>query len=136
MAHDVIFFGCLRNWLDFNQQNPLAKPVNHKGLPYGRRTCQKSGGYTLTARLLRSLAAVLVLFQLPAGLLIADFKSVPLYGLHKSAGVLILILVIIRLAWRSTHPAPDLPANLPALQPLAARGAHWAPLCVIRRTGA
>lgn len=86
---------------------------------------QKSGGYTLTARLLHWLTAVLVLFQIPAGLLIANFEMGPLYGLHKSTGVLILILVIIRLAWRWTHPAPDLPADLPALQRLAARGTHW-----------
>lgn len=84
---------------------------------------QKSGGYTLTARLLHWLTAVLVLFQIPAGLLIANFEMGPLYGLHKSAGVLILILVIIRLAWRWTHPAPDLPADLPRCSdlPLAAR---------------
>ena len=52
---------------------------------------QKSGGYTLTARLLHWLTAILVLFQIPAGLLIANFEMGPLYGLHKSVGVLILI---------------------------------------------
>ena len=87
---------------------------------------QKSGGYTLTARLLHWLTAILVLFQIPAGLLIANFEMGPLYGLHKSVGVLILILAIVRLAWRWTHPVPDLPADLPALQRLAARGTHWA----------
>ena len=64
---------------------------------------QKSVGYTLTARWLHWLTAVLVLFQIPAGLLIANFEMGPLYGLHKSVGVLILILVIIRLAWRWKH---------------------------------
>ena len=49
---------------------------------------QKSGGCTLTARLLHWLTAVLVLFQFPPGLLIANFEIGPLYGLHKSAGVL------------------------------------------------
>lgn len=87
---------------------------------------QKSGGYTLTVRLLHWLTAILVLFQIPAGLLIANFEMGPLYGLHKSVGVLILILAIVRLAWRWTHPVPNLPADLPALQRLAARGTHWA----------
>jgi len=35
---------------------------------------QKSVGYTLTARWLHWLTAVLVLFQIPAGLLIANFE--------------------------------------------------------------
>jgi hypothetical protein len=35
---------------------------------------QKSGGYTLTARLLHWLTAILVLFQITAGLLIANSK--------------------------------------------------------------
>ncbi|HET7805217.1 MAG TPA: cytochrome b [Pseudolabrys sp.] len=87
---------------------------------------RKSGGYTLTARLLHWLIAVLVLFQIPAGLLIANFEMGPLYGLHKSAGVLILILVIVRLAWRLTHPVPALPPDIPRLQRLAARGTHRA----------
>jgi cytochrome b561 len=47
---------------------------------------QKSVGYTLTARWLHWLTAVLVLFQIPAGLLIANFEMGPLYGLHKSVG--------------------------------------------------
>ncbi len=87
---------------------------------------RKSGGYTLTARLLHWLTAVFVLFQIPAGLLIANFEMGPLYGLHKSVGVLILTLVIIRLAWRCMHPAPDLPFDIPASQRFAARGTHWA----------
>jgi cytochrome b561 len=87
---------------------------------------QKSVGYTLAARLLHWLTAVLVLFQIPAGLLIANFEMGPLYGLHKSVGVLILILVIIRLAWRWKHPAPALPPEIPVFQRLAARGVHWA----------
>jgi len=37
---------------------------------------QKSGGYTLTARLLHWLTAILVLFQIPAGLLIPISKWV------------------------------------------------------------
>src|SRR4029434_6961288 len=87
---------------------------------------QKSVGYTLTARWLHWLTAVLVLFQIPAGLLIANFEMGPLYGLHKSVGVLILILVIIRLAWRWKHPAPALPPEIPVFQPLAPPSVHLA----------
>ena len=87
---------------------------------------RKSGGYTLIARLLHWLTAAFVLFQIPAGLLIVNFEMGPLYGLHKSVGVLILTLVILRLAWRWIHPAPDLPCDIPAPQRLAALATHWA----------
>ena len=77
MAHDVIFFGCLRTRLDFNQQNPLRETGElFRVCPMGD-VLQKSGGYTLTARLLHWLTAVLVLFQIPAGLLIANFEMGP-----------------------------------------------------------
>lgn len=49
-----------------------------------------------------------------------------LYSWHKWAGVSIFTLVLIRLAWRITHPAPPLPAHMPPLQRKAAQGAHWA----------
>jgi cytochrome b561 len=82
-------------------------------------------GYTLTARVLHWVAAALVLLQIPGGLLIANFEMGPIYNLHKSAGILILGVMIVRLAWRVTHRAPPLPADIPATQRLAARAVHW-----------
>jgi len=35
-----------------------------------------------------------------------------LFNWHKWAGVTVLILSTVRLAWRLTHPAPDLPAKV------------------------
>jgi cytochrome b561 len=83
-------------------------------------------GYTLTARVLHWLTAALVLFQIPAGLLIVSFDLGFIYNLHKSVGVVILAAIVVRLPWRLTHPAPPLPADIPAAQRLAAQAMHWA----------
>jgi cytochrome b561 len=47
-----------------------------------------------------------------------------LYQLHKSIGVVILLLAAVRLAWRLTHRAPPLPAAMPALERKAAPAGH------------
>jgi cytochrome b561 len=49
-----------------------------------------------------------------------------LLSIHKSIGATILVLAVLRLAWRWTHSAPPLPATMPAWQHLAARLGHWA----------
>jgi cytochrome b561 len=86
---------------------------------------QNADGYTLTARTLHWVTATLVLFQISAGFLIANFDLGPLYNLHKSVGVLILPVVIVRLAWRFGHPAPPLPTDIQKIQRLAAHTIHW-----------
>jgi cytochrome b561 len=44
--------------------------------------------------------------------------------LHNSFGVLILILIVLRLAWRLTHPvAPE--SSLPPWQRLSSEAVHW-----------
>jgi cytochrome b561 len=87
-------------------------------------------GYTPTARVLHWTVAVLVLLMLPLGLVIANEWGGPaqtfLYNLHKSIGATLIPLVIIRLAYRLTHPAPPLPDDLPAMQRFAAHATHWA----------
>jgi cytochrome b561 len=83
-------------------------------------------GYGLTARIFHWLTAILVLFQIPVGILIANFELDAIYDLHKSNGVLILVIVICRLFWRLTHQPPPLSTDIPEIQRLAARFVHWA----------
>jgi cytochrome b561 len=45
------------------------------------------------------------------------------FNLHKSIGLLIFCLMLVRLGWRLGHPAPPL-ADLPAWQRGAARATH------------
>lgn len=86
--------------------------------------------YTATARFLHWLTAALVLTMIPIGIAMAnaDFGAAQdtLYHLHRSIGALLIPIVLFRLYWRLTHPAPPLPADLPAIQVLAANMTHWA----------
>jgi len=47
-----------------------------------------------------------------------------LYQLHKSIGVIILLLAVVRLAWRLAHRPPPLPAALPRLERRVAYAVH------------
>jgi cytochrome b561 len=50
----------------------------------------------------------------------------PLYHIHRSFGAVVLTLTVVRLIYRLRHPAPPLPAEMPAWQRSAARFTHWA----------
>lgn len=43
---------------------------------------------------------------------------------HKSTGVTLAALILLRLGWRMAHTPPPLPASVPAWQRLAARASH------------
>jgi cytochrome b561 len=47
-----------------------------------------------------------------------------LYQLHKSLGITVLVLSILRLGWRLTHPAPPLPTTLKTWEARLARFTH------------
>jgi cytochrome b561 len=87
-------------------------------------------GYTLVARVLHWVTAVLVLLQLPLGIVIANQwggpLQDPLYYAHKSIGALIIPLIVARLTYRLTHRPPPLPGDIPLVQRLAAKVTHWA----------
>lgn len=51
-------------------------------------------------------------------------EKLQLYSYHKWIGITVLLIAILRLAWRSTHPAPPLPAATPAWQRSAAESVH------------
>jgi cytochrome b561 len=86
--------------------------------------------YTVTARVLHWITAVLVLAMVPVGLVIANEWGGPaqdfLYNLHKSIGVTLIPIVIVRLIYRLTHPPAPLPDDIPAIQKFAAHVTHWA----------
>ena len=44
---------------------------------------------------------------------------------HKSIGITVFLLTLVRLGWRLTHRVPPLPADTPNWQKLAARANHW-----------
>ena len=93
--------------------------------------------YTATAIALHWLIALLLLGQFAFGLLLEDIpRGTPARGiyvnLHKSSGILIGLLILLRVAWRLTHKPPPLPATMPAWQRHAARLSHIALyLCMV-----
>ena len=44
--------------------------------------------------------------------------------LHRSVGLLILIVIVFRIVWRLTHPPPPLPSGFPRLEAAAAHANH------------
>ena len=86
-------------------------------------------GYTLTARTLHWVTAALVLTMIPIGIAMANANfgaaQDTLYHLHRSIGALLIPIVIVRLLYRLGHPAPPLPADVPAIQQFAAHATHW-----------
>src|SRR3546814_19220155 len=46
-------------------------------------------------------------------------------GVHKAIGVTILVLTIVRIAWRIGHKAPPLPAAVPAWQRPLSKIVHF-----------
>lgn len=84
--------------------------------------------YGAVAQTLHWLVAALVLTMFGLGWYMSDLPlgqlKFDLYQLHKSLGLTIFALVILRLAWRLSHTPPPLPARLPAWERTAARAAH------------
>jgi cytochrome b561 len=53
-------------------------------------------------------------------------KYLPLFTLHRTLGIAILVLALIRLAVRLREGSPPLPRDMPALMKLGAYGSHVA----------
>lgn len=47
------------------------------------------------------------------------------YQLHKSVGLTVFALSIVRLAWRLTHKTPALPIGMTGVERITAHAAHW-----------
>jgi cytochrome b561 len=84
--------------------------------------------YGAVAQTLHWLIAALVFTMFGLGWYMADLplgqQKFDLYQLHKSLGITIFGLAVVRLLWRWSHPAPPLPASMPLWQRAAARTSH------------
>ena len=82
--------------------------------------------YSLVARTLHWIMAILILFNLALGLaqesLPRDWQAIPV---HQSVGLTVLALAVLRLGWRLTHRQTPLPEGLPAWERLAAKVTHY-----------
>jgi cytochrome b561 len=89
-----------------------------------------SNRYGIVAIVFHWVMSIIIIGMLALGLYMVGLKlgptKVSLYGLHKSFGILVLMLVMMRLGWRLGGTTPILPFGMPEWQKLAARGSHWA----------
>jgi cytochrome b561/polyisoprenoid-binding protein YceI len=90
--------------------------------------------YTAVAIVLHWAIAAAILFMIPLGFWMHEtaedgHASVGLfaaYQLHKSIGLTVLALSLVRLGWRLANPPPLLPAHMPGWEKLVAKLTHWA----------
>jgi cytochrome b561 len=87
--------------------------------------------YGVVAMMLHWLIAAAIVFNLCLGLYVAEIMSDddPNYfgfvQFHKSVGLTILVLSVLRLLWRIVNPVPPLPDTLTPVLKAVARGTHY-----------
>jgi cytochrome b561 len=87
--------------------------------------------YPAAIRILHWLMALMIIGLLTAGLVMTDMQRDDpnrslVYGLHKSFGLTVLMLAILRFALKVKLGAPPLPGVIPARERLLASLGHWA----------
>lgn len=90
--------------------------------------------YTAVAIVLHWAIAFAILLMIPFGWWMGDqaedgvvsdgvFQA---YQLHKSIGLTVLALSLLRLGWRLANPPPPMPAHMPGWERVVAATTHWA----------
>ena len=89
------------------------------------------GRYTRVAVALHWIIAVIIVAQLIGGVVMHKLPNtvswkIDAYQMHKSFGLIVLALALVRLGWRMTHKAPPLPDGTKGWERMLARGTHVA----------
>jgi cytochrome b561 len=87
-------------------------------------------GYRIPARVLHWGVALAIIIMLPVGgIMVSEgldrSTQNALFILHKNLGVVILLLMVVRLAYRLLNPPAPLPAHMPGWQKNAAGASHF-----------
>lgn len=91
------------------------------------RTPVSDERYNAVARALHWIIAALIIGNIAGGLLHEPLEDVVnLMPLHKASGLTVLVLSLVRIAWRLTWRAPAYPAEMSALEVFAAKATHFA----------
>ena len=88
--------------------------------------------YTIVAIVLHWSMAVLIILQIAIGIWMTGAIDDPetqsaayeAFQFHKSLGLTLLVLALLRLAWRLMHGFPGFPEHMPNWQRIAARISH------------
>ncbi|MDR2011801.1 MAG: cytochrome b [Rhodanobacter sp.] len=80
------------------------------------------------AKFFHWISVLLIIGVGTVGLIMANLPKkpslFPVYNMHKSFGLTMLALAVLRLAWRAFDPHPREPAGMPRWQVLGARAGH------------
>ena len=75
-----------------------------------------------------TIAALVLLVQVPAGITMTSVEPGTVqnvgYNIHKTTGIVIFLLAIVRLGWRWSHPVPGYAPDMPVWQARLARTTH------------
>jgi len=86
--------------------------------------------YTAVAQLLHWIIAALIVTQFTLAWTAKDLPlgthKLALLARHKSFGMTVLMLAILRLLWRLMNPPPELPPGMPPIERRLARATHIA----------
>jgi cytochrome b561 len=84
--------------------------------------------YGTTAKVFHWLIVALLLVQYPLGWLMPDIhrgmKPGDAMTWHISIGITMLVLIVLRFAWRLTHPVPP-ESSLPTWRRVGSEAMHW-----------
>ena len=89
---------------------------------------RNSRRYSLVAILFHWMIAALILLNLYLGWWMnrsQGMSKFTTFQLHKSIGITVLVLSVLRLLWRLTHKAPAYPATMRTWEQRAASATHW-----------
>ena len=86
--------------------------------------------YGVIAKGFHWLLFLMLTFMIVAGNFLASMPKGPekfqAAGMHKSFGLVVLALILLRLVWRLVNETPKDPEGTPAVQNLMAHAMHWA----------
>ena len=92
---------------------------------------QQTDRYTKTAILLHWIIAIMIIAQLGVALVMGEESMwTPemrgqLYGFHKALGMTVIVMTLVRIAWRLLNPAPALPAGMKTWEIFAVKATHF-----------
>ena len=99
------------------QANVLSKPQDPKA------------AYTGTSRVLHWSVTILIFGMFALGWYMTAIEDDPgsdwYFLLHKSIGIIVILLVLTRLFWRFGNQPAKLPGQLPRWQVIASKISHW-----------
>jgi cytochrome b561 len=108
-------------------RNATVDPKNNSSSDLLMQTSE-TPAFSAPAKFFHWLTVLVLAVQYAIGWLMPDVhrdtKPVGLVGLHLSVGATIVLLVLIRLAWRFSHKPPAESQILPPVMRLAARVTH------------